>query len=119
MGLFKRGKRQQPSDEPMVRNSGAVPGNNGDAEKTDIPHVPESISEDDRAILLAMGGEIRAMRHRQGLLQRELTILSADIYRKDDELLAKANALAEKYNLKKGEREVNVRTGAIMVRKGK
>ena len=61
-----------------------------------------------------MRAEIDTLRHRQSALQKELTFVSADIYRKQDELEKKALEIAKKYNLLKGKRELDMATGRIV-----
>jgi hypothetical protein len=74
----------------------------------------ESITEEERATLVALKGEVDSMKRRQALLQREHTLLSADIIRKEEELEKKGVKLTKKYGIEKGVREVELKTGRII-----
>jgi hypothetical protein len=73
----------------------------------------ERLTELERVTLLSLKSEVDQMKLRKALLEKELTLLSADIIRKGDELEVKSREITEKYKLKKGEREIELGTGRI------
>jgi hypothetical protein len=76
-------------------------------------HPVEKLDETDRLILAAATVELEAMKKRQFFLQKELTLISADIYRKAEEIEKKWGAVTEKHKLRKGDQTVNLKTGEI------
>lgn len=76
----------------------------------------EKISDSEHAVIAGLKVEVEQLKKRQQALQKELTLVSADLYRKGDELEVKIREIAEKYGLKKGERELVIRTGEILRR---
>ena len=77
--------------------------------------VPERLTELERITLISLKKEVDQMAIRQAVLQKELTLLSADVIRRGDELETKSREITEKYRLKKGEREIELATGRIIV----
>ena len=75
---------------------------------------PEKVSKEEHAMVLALKIELDQMKKRKGILQKDLALITADIYRKADELEAKCMELTPKYNLQPGERELHIRTGEII-----
>jgi hypothetical protein len=93
--------------QPMLRNTEpqAAP-----------PASVEKITELELATMHSLKREIEAMKERQRAMSKELTILSADIYHKEDEFNAKMSEIALKYGLKHGQRELDFKTGSIIKR---
>jgi len=78
----------------------------------------ERVSGEDHAAILSLKTEIGALRDRQRQLQREVTLVSADLIRRQDALEGKIIQLADKHGLKKGQRELDLSTGEIVSVKG-
>ncbi len=74
----------------------------------------ESISESELNFLHSLRREIDSMKDRQAVLSRDLTLISADIIRKSEEMKARIREIEKKYELVKGQRELDFKTGAIM-----
>lgn len=72
------------------------------------------VTDGERSILMAKQIEIDEARRKIAERQREISFLTVDVYRKSDELTEKIKELTEKYGLKKGERELDLRTGEIV-----
>lgn len=80
------------------------------------PPARETIGSNEYALIMAKRLEIDHLKRKKALLEREMTLVSAQIYTKVDELEANIVELSKRYNLKKGEREINLQTGEIMTR---
>jgi len=76
-----------------------------------------SISDMEKSKISHLNYEIGHLSSHKNRLQRELALVTADLIRKEDELRSIFGSMAEKYDLKKGVREVNIRTGEIVERK--
>lgn len=95
--------------EPFIKNGGnGAPG--------EPAPVREMMEEGDRAILMAKTVEIEESRKKLAKFQREAAFASVDLYEKSDELEAKIKEWGEKYKLKKGTRELDLRSGEIVTR---
>jgi len=94
--------------EPFIKNGG-----NGALEPASEKELME---EGDRAILMAKTVEIEEDRKKLAKSQRDIAFISVDLYEKSDELEVKIKEWGEKYKLKKGSRELDLRSGEIVNR---
>ncbi len=99
-GIEKTGPRQ------IVENLPA----NGDAK----PILPDKIEDSERIIISGAILEVEGLKKKETALQRELTLASADLIRKQDELAGRMGVMARKYSLKRGERELDMKSGMIL-----
>ncbi len=80
-----------------------------------VPGAPavERISDQDHAVLKALKDEMASMRTRKKALERDLALLTADIYRKEDEFNAKGMEMSKKYGISTT-RALDMKTGTII-----
>ena len=86
----------------------------GEAKVNQAEFEVERVSESDLTFLRSMNVEVVAMGKRLEALRRETTLLSADIIRKRDDLTTKSTQIKKKYDLERGRRELDIKTGIIV-----
>jgi len=110
MSRIPKDKLEGLEKEPMIRNG---PGPNGTPPQSQA-EVVGKLTDGERAIIMAKTVELEEARRKQTQFQRDLTLLAADMIHKGDEFESKIKELSEKYKLKKGVRELNLKTGEIV-----
>lgn len=111
MSRIPKDKLEGLEKEPMIRNGNGTPPF---PQQQPQVEVVGKLTDGERAIIMAKTVELEEARRKQTQFQRELTLLAADMIHKGDEFEAKIKELSEKYKLKKGVRELNLKTGEIV-----
>lgn len=99
--------------KPMVTQ---VKAPEADGHKPATPILRERISREEHVTLMARKAELEELKRKQLSLQRELTLVSADLYRKGDEFEQRIKEVVEKYKIVPGKRELKIETGEIIER---
>lgn len=83
---------------------------NGDAK----PAFPNQVDSGELTIISGAILEVEGLRKKEMTLQRELTLTSADLIRRGDALAVRLKGMNQKYGIKRGVREVDMKTGRIL-----
>lgn len=107
--------------KPLITGAPLIqsPRGNGEPNHGRPPVMRERISKEDHVMLLARKAELEELNRKHKQLQRDLTLVSADLIRKGDEFNERMKELIERYKIVPGRRDLKLETGEIIERVSK
>ena len=78
------------------------------------PAFPNKVEAGELAIVSGAVMEVEGLKKKETALQRELTLTSADLIRRGDDLTVRLRKMHQKYGIRRGFREVDMKTGMVM-----